>query len=168
MTKPMLKFDGHLVGMHFRPPAKDIVNMLPAGAELLAVRQPDNPHDVNAISVVLPGWCKGGQHDALFQQISEQLTEPCTTDEERAEALAVMVDPMPLGYICNGEKTGGKKADTIAPQMDGAGITNIPCKLTFDEKGKPMVVIESDFTPHEHKADVGTDTQDTSVNTDVI
>jgi hypothetical protein len=43
-----------IVGAKFRPPAQEVLTLLPAGAELLLRRQPDNPHDGNAVQVLLP------------------------------------------------------------------------------------------------------------------
>lgn len=40
-----------LVGMHFRPPAKLILETLPAGAELQLVHEADNPYDGDAVRV---------------------------------------------------------------------------------------------------------------------
>lgn len=141
-----IKFEANLVGMHFRPPAKDVVNMLPANAELLARRQPDNPYDQNAIAVLLPGFAKGESNEKLWQQFYDE----AKADEENdgGEKLAQLVNPLPLGYVCNGEKTGGKKADLIAPQMDGAGLTEMTCHLTFNEKGGPVMLIEHSFAPN--------------------
>lgn len=41
-----------LVGMHYRPPAKAIVEHLPAGAELLLEPEPTNEFDPNAVKVL--------------------------------------------------------------------------------------------------------------------
>lgn len=41
------------VGMHFRPPlAREICSTLEVGAELSLEREPENPHDPNAIKVI--------------------------------------------------------------------------------------------------------------------
>ncbi len=42
-----------LVGMHFRPPAKTVVDHLPAGCPLGLVPEPENPYDPKAIKVLL-------------------------------------------------------------------------------------------------------------------
>lgn len=42
---------GVLVGAHFRPPAKLILECLPSGAPLSLIAEPDNPYDSNAIQV---------------------------------------------------------------------------------------------------------------------
>lgn len=40
-----------LVGSHFAPPAKALIQCLPAGAKLQLQLEPDNPYDENAIKV---------------------------------------------------------------------------------------------------------------------
>lgn len=42
-----------LVGMKYRPPADRIVYQLQPGDPVTLVREPDNPHDPNAIAVML-------------------------------------------------------------------------------------------------------------------
>lgn len=42
---------GVLVGAHFRPPAKLILECLPSGAPLSLIAEPDNPYDSNAVQV---------------------------------------------------------------------------------------------------------------------
>lgn len=47
-----------VVGMHFHPPAKAILENLPGGAELRLQREPDNAYDPYAIRVYArPGDC---------------------------------------------------------------------------------------------------------------
>jgi hypothetical protein len=40
-----------LVGMHFRPPAKQMVNCLPSGTLLRLQAEPENPYDPQALQV---------------------------------------------------------------------------------------------------------------------
>ncbi len=42
-----------VVGMHFRPPAKAILQCLPAGATLILEPEPTNEYDPNAIKVLV-------------------------------------------------------------------------------------------------------------------
>lgn len=131
-----------LVGMHFRPPAKDVVNLLPANTNLLLVREPDNPHDAHAIKVLLLGFNTEGDCAKQYQCIAEQIT----MDEfnNLKYNMDNLTDPLQLGYIANAEKTGGKFASEIAPIMDemeavgDAGILN--CRLGFNSAGKPVVL----------------------------
>jgi hypothetical protein len=43
-----------LVGSHFRPPAKALLQVLPSGTELILRAEPGNPYDPNAVQVLLP------------------------------------------------------------------------------------------------------------------
>lgn len=55
-----------LVGAFFRPPAAAIIAHLPAGAHLRIRPEPDNPHDANALAVlVLSDEIPASQDDAL-------------------------------------------------------------------------------------------------------
>lgn len=154
----MLKFEANLVGMHFRPPAKDVVNNLAANTELLVQRQPDNPYDTNALQVLLVGFCEGGQNEAAWEASKQAKWEELGGSEDGEGEIedmeqfndycaTTLTDPLPLGYICNGEKTGGKKANMISPQMDAVGMVSVPGRLSFDERGGPIVVIEAEFEP---------------------
>lgn len=65
-----------IVGARFRPPAQDILNMLPAGSRLILRRQPDNPYDANAVQVLLPGYNEGGDHESLWEMYHENYGTP--------------------------------------------------------------------------------------------
>lgn len=55
-----------LVGSHFHPPAKALLEHLPQGAPLILRREPDNPYDPNAIEVLLqPQSIPESQHGEL-------------------------------------------------------------------------------------------------------
>ena len=42
-----------IVGAHFRPPAKQLLEVLPIGTPMLLRAEPDNPYDENAIQVLV-------------------------------------------------------------------------------------------------------------------
>jgi len=126
------RLSGPLVGTHFRPPAGDIVNLLPANARLIIQRQPENQYDMNACQVLLPGFCKNGPLHSIWQQFAND-----ALDDE--DALAALSDPFFLGYVANSEKTGGKRADLIAKIMDDGGFLRSEAWLTFDHKGNAVV-----------------------------
>lgn len=136
----MANFTAPLVGMHFRPPAKDIVNCLPAGVELLLEHQPDNPYDGDAIRVLLFGFTVGGQHEELFRQFD-------TPDNEGR-----LTDPFMLGFIANSEKTGGKFASKLLEALTIMETASITGKLTFTERAAPAVLID---VPDEVAAKLG-------------
>ena len=133
-----VRLTGPLVGMHFRPPAKDVVNLLPAGCPLILQRQPDNQYDINAVQVLLPGFSADGQHAHIFMQFKND-----ALDDE--ELLGRLQDPLFVGFVANSEKTGGKKADLIAREMDGLGLLRVSAKLAFNPKGD--ATIETDCEP---------------------
>jgi hypothetical protein len=133
----MAKFNlqAPLVGMRFRPPAEDVVKNLPSDTEVLLRRQEDNPHDPDAIQVLLSGFSEGGQH----QQLRKKLLEGRSEDEQDA-----FVDPLPLGYIANSEKTGGRFASEISKVMAADSMDTVPGKLVFGASGNPQVVVAWD------------------------
>jgi HIRAN domain len=61
-----LQFTSPIVGMFYRPPAKAIVTYLKPGAMLIVRPEPDNPADVNAIAVFIPGGELTSQMTALM------------------------------------------------------------------------------------------------------
>lgn len=103
-----------IVGMHFRPPAKLILEYLPSGTPLMLVREPDNPYDENAVKVML-------------------LPEHLPSDADFQESLAsfghdyeVLCSgpPIHLAYIAR------TRAEEFHEQDDTF--------LSFDGKGKPQ------------------------------
>lgn len=50
----MQKFSTLIVGAHFRPPAKQVLAVLPAGAKLTLVEDNENVYDPAAVRVLLP------------------------------------------------------------------------------------------------------------------
>lgn len=133
----MATFTAPLVGMHFRPPAKDIVNCLTGETEFLLEHQPENPHDGDAVRVLLYGFCPGGQHEDIFASIAAMERENGRTDEDWR-----LSDPQFLGFIANSEKTGGKFASKLVQCLALMETASIVGKLTFGNDGKPAVRID--------------------------
>lgn len=127
----MARFTAPIVGMHFRPPAKDILNNLAAGTELLLEHQPENPHDGDAVRVLLYGFTMGGQHERLFQQFDADIS-----NEGR------LTDPFMLGFIANSEKTGGKFASQLVKCFELMEVPSIAAKLSFTLAGAPAAEME--------------------------
>lgn len=125
-----------IVGMHFRPPAKDVINLLPGGCRLILMREPDNPYDVNAIKVLLPGFSPEGEHAALYDSMRLQ----AAADEFSALPWNVdsLTDPLHLGYI-DSKKTG--RAADWSGEMDARQLMMWECKLTFGLDGKPAAEV---------------------------
>lgn len=49
----MPKISVALVGMHFRPPAKEVLSVLPLGTSLILQPEPENQYDMNAVAVLI-------------------------------------------------------------------------------------------------------------------
>ena len=128
-----------LVGMHFRPPAKAILSVLPSRTPLRVVPEPDNPHDVNALRV-------------------EVAREDIPADPGAREALAAAA--LPFGFdlpAIDAEATWhlgyikATEAAWLAPLLEQANLYAtstedvrdfLPASLAFDASGKPAVRLE--------------------------
>lgn len=140
ISNPRKAQSAPLVGAHFRPPAKALIQSLPAAYPLELRPEPSNPYDPNAVAVWL---------DAKFlsEDAIEELTSTlpgCGHDIEevlsqrwwhigymaRAEAAIYQQD---IGHIILGHN---EDAD-----VSGEGFlwTGYPAKLSFDGTGKPLV-----------------------------
>lgn len=101
-----------LVGMRFHPPAVEVLQELGMDEELVLLREPENPHDENAIKVLLPdGW--QAMDPERFQQGGDLF----------------------LGYIAR------DYAAEWAPVFDREGAVP-EARLTFGSDGRPQVSIE--------------------------
>ena len=130
-----------LVGAHFRPPAKTIIQSLPAGYTLELRPEPSNPYDANAVAVwfdashltqdakdelesTLPG--SGSNLDDLLEQRFWQLgylaKEHAALHQER---IAFMIE--------------GHNEDA-AVSGEGFLWSGFPCKLSFTGAGQPAVI----------------------------
>lgn len=131
MARPI---NAPLVGMHYRPPADKVVKMLGVKTTLTLQRQPDNPHDSNAVQVILQGFEQNGPHGKIWaEMVEEALGDP--------EHLGRLTNPLHLGYI-DAKKTG--MAAVISEVMDRLEVSAMQAELQFDEAGKPMVVLDLD------------------------
>jgi hypothetical protein len=122
-----------IVGARFRPPAEDILDALAIGTELILRRQPDNPHDANAIQVMLPLYVNGNEPiaypDEIWQLIADNF-EAIPTD-------------LHLAYIPR------EHAAKIAPQMDLAvrddlTIPDWKGKFAFTKEAMPGVCFDTE------------------------
>lgn len=111
-----------IVGAHFRPPAKALLSVLPAGTALLARPEPENEHDPNAIMVVLPVASVPHTHREV---IATAVAGYGFSSDDIFEAAEWHV-----GYI------PAKIAVFLAPKLDGQ---EAPGTLTFDLAGKPKI-----------------------------
>lgn len=101
-----------IVGARFRPPAQDILNILPIGTPLTLVRQPENPYDARACAVMYD-W---------------------STDPAIVEPWPDLPCPLHLGFIPAKENAEiSNKMDVLDQPLQGT--------LTFSLAGGPMIEI---------------------------
>lgn len=133
-------FSAPLVGMHFRPPAKAILQALPAAHPLELRPEPSNPYDPNAVAV----WFDAS---TLSQDAIEELSRtlpPMGCDIESLQAQRFWH----IGYIAR--EHAEIHHSTISARIEGHNIesdassqdpiwTGYPCTLAFDGAGKSRV-----------------------------
>lgn len=130
-----------LVGSHFRPPAKVILENIPAGTPLSFEPEPENPYDSAAVKVLLtptdiPERCHerlGAAMEGFGADLAEVLEGP----------------PVFLGYVA---KSGGKPlqgTDYVGNQEIGTALadfgetwTDLTGTLGFSPTGAPTVEIK--------------------------
>jgi len=111
--------------MHFRPPAKAIMALLPAGQQLILEPEPENPYDEFAVKVLL-------DHAELTEEHWQELEIPLLNyGMERSE---LEQEPIHLGYVARTHSQA--MARTLA---SGRAYTAV---LGFDPlKGLPQVIV---------------------------
>ena len=126
-----------LVGMHFRPPAKEVLSLIPLGSKLILHPEPDNQYDSNAVMVLF------NMQNFPVQQIS--MLEALIGYGGFNIHELMENEFFPLGYLA---ATGGK------PARGGPGNTNAlmmmsvgECRSTLGSapEGYPVVNITSDI-----------------------
>ena len=123
----LLPFSAPIVGARFRPPAADVLNNLPGDQELVCVREPLNPHDENAIRVVVD--------INSIMNICQSMLEP---DQEMSDVFAIDErDHFHLGYVPR------DKAEMLAGYLDAMG-GECKGKLSFNVEGRPQVEMSVD------------------------
>lgn len=116
-----------IVGSNFRPPAKDLLQVMATGTPLTLLRDPDNPYDPNAIKVLL-----------ATPDIDEAWADDlCPLLDTRGLDWAdLQAEPSwLLGFIPRIE------AEVLAQVFDAHGEP-VHAKLAFDMTGKPSVAFE--------------------------
>ena len=126
-----------LVGAHYRPPAKALLAHLPTGAQLMLRPEPDNPHDSNAIAVLVdPAQVPESQRQELENDALSygfDLEEILSRDEWH------------LGYVKATEASWLQgKILAAFPTMSGETMPEdwCPATLAFDPGGKPLCMVE--------------------------
>lgn len=121
----LLPFSAPIVGARFRPPAADVLNLMAMDTHLACVREPLNPHDENAIKIMV----HRNYIESILNVIAEdnpQAVEEISFDDEGR---------FHLGYVPRG------KAEMLAPILDKGALVQT-CKLSFNVEGRPQVELE--------------------------
>lgn len=135
-----------LVGMHFRPPAKAILQHLPTGAKVRLEAEPGNQYDPNAIRVLFNGDDLPAADDIDQRNAREAdfLSQGFSEEEIRQAP-----EEWQLGYIA---KSGGKplagkpwvgNVEVLRDIHREAGdFKEHTASLLFGPAGEPLVAIE--------------------------
>jgi len=122
-----------IVGAHFRPPAKAILQVLPNDARLRLEPEPSNPYDANAIKVTLSPESLAEVYESFPEQHDTLRTLSLGFGVEIDDFVQDHIDSgdnIHLGYIPRGE------AEKIVAQVPSEGLD---ANLTFSDEGKPAV-----------------------------
>lgn len=134
----MTKLTISLVGMHFRPPAKQLISVMPAGAQLRLVPEPENPYDPKAVQVWGKVWeIPPGQYTTLESALVGTGHDIWEVREQ---------NEFQLGYLADsdGKATRGKPGNREAAVLaGGVGWSGLQARLGFDPDGKPTVELEN-------------------------
>lgn len=133
-----------LVGMHFRPPAKQVLQVLPQGAPLRIEAEPDNPYDAKALRVMVPtSVIPVEQHEELARLM-------VGTGQDLEEVL--QQELVWLGFIADSEgkvclkagRPGNGHVIAAAQSAMPGGVDwpEVRAKLGFFPDGAPAVVVD--------------------------
>jgi hypothetical protein len=104
-----------IAGSYFRPPAKQLMQILPQGTPVLLEAQPDNPYDAWAIAVMLD---PGAVLPALSAELKARLEAALTGTGQIIEDL--LLEPrIQLGFIAASE---GKPLAKARLECDGFAL----------------------------------------------
>lgn len=135
----MTTHNAPLVGMHFRPPAKALIQSIPAGYPLELRPEPSNPYDSNAVAVWLDSHFL---NDTAIDELTSTLPG---MGHDIEEVLAARW--WQLGYLSRDAAAQHQQAlgfalsaiNEIAAASDDFPETGLPAKLAFAGDGKPLV-----------------------------
>lgn len=133
-----------LVGSYFRPPAAQILKILPLGTPLILTPEPDNPYDPNAIQVLV-----SLSHTWPISEIGRLQSALEGTGYDACELIRQETEPeggpLQLGYIAkSGSKTalgGPGNAELIAAIGTEHGDKPYTAVLSCHPNGSPTVTI---------------------------
>jgi HIRAN domain len=145
MSKPITTLTGLLVGMHFRPPAKLILETLKSGTELQLVHEPDNEYDSNAIRVyVRLGEVPESQHGRLEAELPG-FGWDIETFRSRAESGEALM----LGYVAASKNKALREDPTLVSNEAFLGAQDLipwsdcSIRLGFAPSGAALVILSA-------------------------
>lgn len=124
-----------LVGMHFRPPAKEVLSVLPLNTTLILRPEPENQYDMNAVAVLVD---MADFPTRLIPLLDTILPMPFEAVELCANGL------LHLGYLAaSGKKTaqGGPGNVEALLLISNYGLDNLTTELGSAPEGYPTVNI---------------------------
>lgn len=132
----MNELDIAIAGIHFYPPARDILNALPIGSLMTLRPEPSNQYDMNAVEVLFDMAEFPVMRMDLLQKF---LREPFDANELCAQGL------FKLGYLAaSGAKTahGGPGNMEALILISNYGLENLECTLGSAPEGHPTIKIQ--------------------------
>ena len=132
-----------IVGSHFAPPAKILLEHLPAGASLLLEPEPDNPYDENALLVLVdPAALPESQYPELELKLpgmGHSLEELLSSGKNLVLGHVAASGGKPLLKAAAKGKAYVGTLEFLALLRNG---TAREASLGFDEEGLPVVRLE--------------------------
>ena len=104
-----------IVGQRFRPPASELLNMLPGGHDIDLEAEPTNAYDPNAVKVVIP-----------FSEFAQAALDEIAKDGEQ-ENWQALIFPFHVGYV----------PKELAKMLVESGEFPTKGYLAFDMQGRP-------------------------------
>lgn len=128
-----------LVGMHFKPPAKQVLAHLPAGAALRLEGEPENPYDPEALKVLV---AFEAVPEAQLAGLEESLEGTGFTTQDLADLGEIW-----LGYVAaSGGKPLAKAGLEVGNAEFNSALQGSPdeakATLVFGPDGSPRVSLE--------------------------
>lgn len=125
---------GLIAGAYFRPPAKQILAVLPAGAELWLEAEPENPYDCFAMKVM----CRPQEiiPESQLDLLAQSLEGTGSDIEEVMNATGLQ-----LGFLAaQGNKNLGSYASNVAI-AEFMGKSQGEVRLSFAPDGRALVAV---------------------------
>lgn len=144
-SKPVTTLTGLLVGMHFRPPAKLILETLKSGTPLQLVPEPDNEYDDKAIRVFVNlGEVPASQYGRLEAELPG-FGWDIETFHQRAES----GESLMLGYIAASKNKALKEDSSLVSNevflnvQELVAWSDCSIRLGFAPSGAALVILSA-------------------------